>query len=118
MTMITLTAKAAKQIRYSASQGKLEGMPLRVAVTRNSNDSLHYAMGFDDVPNEKDHKFSSQGIDIVVSESSIELLKGTTVDYVKLDSGELQFIFLNPNDPNYAPPSRPDATGNEESKNR
>ena len=114
MAMITLTAKAAKQIRYSATQGKMQGMPLRVAATRKSDDSLHYAMGFDDVPNEKDHKFSSQGIDIVVSKTSIDLLKGTTVDYVKIDSGELQFIFINPNDPNYTEPTQLDDTGSDD----
>ena len=99
--MITLTPDAAKQIHYSAVQGKMEGMPLRVAATQNPDKSLHYAMGFDDVPNENDHRFKSQDIDIVVSESSIELLRGTTVDYVELEPGKLHFIFLNPNDPNY-----------------
>jgi iron-sulfur cluster assembly protein len=113
MAMITLTENAAQQIRYSATQGKMEGMPLRVAVTQNPDNSLHYAMGFDDIPNDKDHKFSSQGIDIVVSNSSMKLLKGTTVDYVELDSGDLQFIFLNPNDPNYTQPADTDSKGSE-----
>lgn len=116
--MITLTPEAADQIRRSAVQGRMEGMPLRVAVTQNPDKSLHYAMGFDDVPNEKDHRFSSQGIDIVVSDSSFELLSGTTVDYVELERGTMHFIFLNPNDPNYSPPTEDEDTDRAESEDR
>lgn len=115
--MISLTADAARQIRYSAKQGKMEGMPLRLAVTRNPDKSLHYAMGFDDVPNDEDHRFSSQGIDIVVSKSSIDLLTGTTVDYVELEPGKFHFIFLNPNDPNFTKPPEDDDSGGEEREN-
>lgn len=112
LAMLTLTSAAADQIRHSAVQGKMEGMSLRVAVTQNTDKSLHYAMGFDDVPNETDHKFSSQGIDIVVSDSSIELLTGTTIDYVELEPGKMHFIFINPNDPNYSLPSEGEDKGN------
>ena len=46
--MITVTEKAAKQIKLSAKQGKAEGMPLRIAATKNEDESIHYGMGFDD----------------------------------------------------------------------
>lgn len=104
--MITLTVEAANQIRHSAVKGKMENLALRLAATRNPDNSLHYAMGFDDVPSEKDHRFSSEGIDLVVSETSVELLRGTVVDYVEIEPGKYQFIFLNPNDPNYKPPNK------------
>ena len=48
--MITLTEAAAKQIQLSADQGQMKDMPLRLAAKRNPDQSLHYAMGFDDVP--------------------------------------------------------------------
>lgn len=103
--MITLTPEAANQIKVSATQGHMEGIPLRFAAKQNSDgNSLQYAMGFDDVPGNNDHKFVSEGIELVVAESSIELLQGTTVDYVELEPGKFHFIFLNPNDPNYVPP--------------
>lgn len=103
--MITISPAAAEQIRVSAQQGKAEGMALRLAVTRQPDDSLHYAMGFDDTGTEADHAFKSEGIDIVVSDASLPLLNGTVVDYVELNPGEFRFIFLNPNDPNYSPPN-------------
>ncbi len=114
--MITLTTEAAKQIQYSAIQGKMEGIPLRIAVTRKPDNSLHYAMGFDDVPSDSDSdsdsRVNSEGIDIVVSGQSAELIKGTVVDYVELEPGKFHFIFLNPNDPNYQPPQREQDSGN------
>jgi len=102
--MITLTAEAAKQVRQSAKEGNLEGLPLRIAATRNEDGSLHYGMGFDDVK-EEDTTYTSDGVDIVVSIASKGLLDGTTVDYVELEPGKPQFIFMNPNDPDYKPPA-------------
>jgi iron-sulfur cluster assembly protein len=102
--MITLTAEAAKQVRQSAKAGNLEGLPLRIAATRNEDGSLHYGMGFDDVK-EEDTTYTCDGVDIVVSIASKDLLDGTTVDYVELEPGKPQFIFMNPNDPNYTPPA-------------
>ena len=103
--MITLTPAAAKQVRQSAREGKMEGMALRIAATRKPDGSIHYAMGFDDVGREQDAKFTSEGIEIVVAPISLDLVTGTTVDYVELEPGQYSFIFLNPNDPNYQPAS-------------
>lgn len=102
--MITLTKEAAKQIRHSAKEGNLEGLPIRFAGTRNDDGSIHYGMGFDDVK-ETDSKYTSEGVDIIVSVTSKDLLEGMTVDYVELEEGKPQFIFMNPNDPTYVPPA-------------
>jgi iron-sulfur cluster assembly protein len=101
--MITLTPAAAKQIKISAEQGKTEGMALRIAATKNSDDSIHYGMGFDE-NKEDDISITSEDIEIIVSQSSVDLLKNTTIDFVELEPEKFQFIFLNPNDPNYKPP--------------
>jgi iron-sulfur cluster assembly accessory protein len=99
--MITVTAKAAEKIRHSAKEGSMMGMPLRIACMRNPDGSFHYALGFDDQERPGDAKFTSEGIEIVVADSSMALLRGTVVDYVQLESGEQEIVFLNPNDPNY-----------------
>jgi len=39
----------------------------------------------------------------VVDEASQPLATGMTLDYVEID-GKLEFVFINPNDPNYRPP--------------
>jgi len=102
--MITVTPSAAEQIRLSARQGQMDGLAMRIAATRNPDDSIHYGMGFDDNQLEGDIHITSQGIDLVVSGSSMLLLSGMTLDYVEIEPGNFQFIFLNPNDPNFTPP--------------
>ncbi|HHH46413.1 MAG TPA: iron-sulfur cluster assembly accessory protein [Thiotrichales bacterium] len=101
--MISITPTAARQVRESARQGQMEGMPLRIAAMRNPDGSLQYAMGFDDKQLEHDNRFTSEGIEIVVADTSMPLLTGTVIDYVEIEPGRHEFIFLNPNDPNYQP---------------
>jgi iron-sulfur cluster assembly protein len=102
--MITITPAAAAQIKLSADQGKTEGMALRIAASRNDDNSIHYGMGFDD-SKEDDVTVTAEDIEIVISASSAELLKDTTIDFVELEPEKFQFIFMNPNDPNYKPPA-------------
>jgi len=96
--MISLTPEAAEHIRNSATQGNMANMPLRVAVTRRDDGSFHYALGFDDIDRQDDHKFQSEGIEIVVAPQSMDMLSGTIIDYVDLE-GSKEIIFINPNDP-------------------
>ncbi len=105
MTMITVTEAAAEQIRLSAKQNKTEDLPLRIAATRNADNSIHYGMGFDESKDEDTHVQAADGVEIIVSPISAALLEGTTLDYVELEPGNFQFIFMNPNDPEYTPPS-------------
>jgi iron-sulfur cluster assembly protein len=102
--MIIITPAAAEQIRLSAEQGRMHGMPMRIAATKNPDGTLHYGMGFDDNRLDGDIHISSEDIEIVVSASSMPLLEGMTVDFVELEPGSFQFIFLNPNDPAFKPP--------------
>ncbi|NOQ87809.1 MAG: iron-sulfur cluster assembly accessory protein [Gammaproteobacteria bacterium] len=102
--MITITPAAAAQIKLSADQGKTEGMSLRIAASRNDDNSIHYGMGFDD-SKEDDVTVTAEDIEIIVSASSAELLKDTTIDFVELEPDKFQFIFMNPNDPNYKAPT-------------
>ena len=88
----------------SAQQGKAEKLPLRIAATKNEDGSFHYGMGFDDTKND-DISIVSEGIDVVIAQVSAELLKDTVLDFVELEPGKHQFIFMNPGDPEYVPPS-------------
>ena len=105
MEEVSITEAAAQVIKKSALESQTDNLPLRVAVTKKEDGSLHYGMGFDDVGNDegKDTTYHSNGIDIVVADSSIDLLKGTVIDYIELEPKQFHFVFLNPNDPNYQP---------------
>ena len=103
--LLQVSSRAAQQIRYQAKQNRMEGMPLRIAAKHNPDGTIHYGMGFDDTGRDDDTSYQSEGIDLVVSPMSLDLLNDTTLDYVQLDDGKYEFIFINPNDPNYVPPS-------------
>ena len=74
---------------------------MRIAATKNQDGSIHYGMGFDDVK-ETDITHSSDGIDIIVSMETNQIVDGMKVDFVELEAGKPQFIFLNPQDANYS----------------
>ena len=101
--MITVTPAAAEQIKLSAKQSNAEGLPLRLAASRNPDGSIHYGMGFADQENDQDLSYKTEGVTIVVAPTSFELLDKMELDFVELENGEKNFIFKNPNDPNYKP---------------
>ena len=104
--MIKLTAEAAKQILISVEQNDNPSMPLRIAIKQQDDGSFHYAMGFDQQRLPGDVFVNIEKINLVVSDKSKDLAEGMTIDYVELEPGKLEFIFLNPNDPTYTAPGR------------
>ena len=102
--MIKLTRQAAEQIIESAEQGKMQEIPLRLAIKKQDDGSFHYAMGFDEQRLPGDIFVNIENISLVVSAISKDLAEGMTIDYVELEPGKSEFIFLNPNDPTYVAP--------------
>ena len=99
--MIKITPEAAAQVRQSAEQNKAQDMSLRIAVRREADGTFVYGMGFDDEGTDDEH-FESEGISVLISSSSKDLITGATLDFVEINPGERQFIFINPNDPAHA----------------
>ena len=103
--MITITPRAAEQIRKSADETQSQQLLLRIAVRRDDDGNFDYGLGFDE-RKDGDTELVSEGIGIVVSDTMKDFLLGTVVDYVELNAGEHRFIVLNPNDPAHKPPER------------
>ena len=101
--MFRITPAAAKQIRKAAEQGGTEGMALRLAVSENADGSFNYKMGFDE-PTDTDLRVVSEGVDVVMDPRFQDQLDECTLDFVELEPGNWQFIYLNPADPHYVPP--------------
>lgn len=101
--MITVTPAAATQIRTASVQGNAIGLPLRIAIQKKPDGGFHYLMGFDDQSKDGDQTIESEGVALVVDADSQPLVAGMTLDYVEID-GKLEFVFINPNDPNYRAP--------------
>jgi iron-sulfur cluster assembly protein len=102
--MFKVTPQAALQVKVAAEQGGTAGMALRLAAQQRPDGSIDYRMGFDE-GTEDDIRFHSEGVQIVMAPEYVPLLDSATLDFVELEPGEPQFIFLNPQDPNYVPPS-------------
>ena len=103
--MIKITPAAVVQIKLSAEQSNNDGLALRIAASRNDDNSIHYGMGFDDTKEDDVTVSVTDDIKVIISASSAELLKDSTIDFVELETDKFQFIFLNPNDPTYKPPT-------------
>ena len=103
--MLKLTTEAAEQVRRAAKDGDVDKLALRVAAKRGADGAIEYGMGFD-AERANDLQFISEGVTILVSPHSKELLMGTVLDFVEIEPGEFQFIFVNPNDAG-AQPDRP-----------
>ena len=102
--MISLTTSAIEQIKNAIEQGNHVSIPLRIAIKTQDDGSFHYAMGFDEQRLPGDNFVNIDDISLVVSETSKAFAEGMTIDFVELEPGKWQFIFLNPNDPTYVPP--------------
>ena len=103
--MITVTPAAAKQIKLSAEQSSMQGIPLRIAIKTEENDGFHYAMGFDEQRLPGDEFINTEEVSLVVSIDSQPLAQGLTIDFVELEPDTFEFIFLNPMDPSYVAPA-------------
>ena len=108
--MITLTPRAAEQVRKSAEQADAARLALRIAVRQNHDDSMEYGIGFDEVKDD-DMTFTCEGIEVTMAPEFGPLLKGTTIDFVEIEPGEHRLIVMNPNDPSYVPPREEQAGG-------
>ena len=68
---------------------------------RDRDGAIDYAMGFDE-PREEDTVSLQHGVRLLIAPTSMELLNDTVLDFVYIENEvDPQFIFRNPNDPNY-----------------
>ena len=102
--MFKVTASAADQVHQAARQGGTEGLSLRLAAQQNPDGSIDYRMGFDDAT-EDDIRMNCDGVDVVMAPEYVPLLDDATMDFVEIEPGQFHFIFINPKDANYSPPT-------------
>ena len=92
--MFTLTSAAARQIQQAATAGGASDMALRVAARPEADGSVQYGMGFDDAT-DNDMKLVLEGVAVLIAAQHQELLDDTTLDFVELEPGEFNFIFMD-----------------------
>lgn len=78
--MITLTPRAAKQVRAMHGELNAPDKRLRVLVESGGCSGFQYGMSFDD-PKPEDTQFESEGIPIVMDTASVAYLNGSSIDF-------------------------------------
>ncbi len=103
--MFKVTPAAAEQIDKAAQQGGTAGLSLRLAASQAADGTISYRMGFDEATGD-DIRQRCDGVDVVMAPEYIPLLDQATLDFVEMEPGQINFIFLNPKDPNFVPPEQ------------
>ncbi|GAB4213629.1 MAG: hypothetical protein Fur007_08250 [Rhodoferax sp.] len=101
--MFELTPAAAQQIQTSAQASGATDLCLRVAARRDGGE-MQYGMGFDEAQDD-DVRLDLHGVAVVIGADVHELLEGTVLDFVELNPGEFNFVFIPPGHPSCGTPS-------------
>ena len=80
---MTLSANAARRIRFLMEQENQPDAAVRVAVTGGGCAGFQYGFDFDAAVAEDDFMFERDGARIVVDPLSLSFLQGSMVDYVE-----------------------------------
>ena len=92
---ISLTPAAAERVKsFLATRGK--GLGLRLGVRKTGCSGFAYVVNYADQAAPEDVVFEDQGVKVFVDPQSLQLIDGTTVDFVKQGLNEA-FRFRNPN---------------------
>jgi iron-sulfur cluster assembly protein len=79
---IVLTPTAANAVQTIMTDRKLEGYGLRVFVAGEGCCSVQFGMALDNKVRDNDKTFEYEGIKLIVDDTSIEYLRGGTIDFI------------------------------------
>jgi iron-sulfur cluster assembly protein len=92
---ISLTQSAATRVKsYLDKRGR--GVGLRIGVRKSGCSGYAYTIDYADAVEPGDIVFDRDGVKVIVDGSSLDLIDGTEVDFVK-DGLNEAFKFRNPN---------------------
>ncbi len=92
---ITLTPAAADRVRHFLAE-RGQGIGLRLGVRKTGCSGFAYVVNYADEIEAGDRVFESQGVSVLVDPTSLGLIDGTEVDFVRHGLNEA-FRFRNPN---------------------
>lgn len=91
--MFSVTEAASAEILAAAQRSQAPDMPLRVAARRRDDGTLAFGMGFDDW-REQDEATEVGALRVLVGASSRELLADLCLDFVEVEPGRFDFVFV------------------------
>lgn len=78
--MITLSSRAAAQVRVMQANQPSASLPLRVLIETGGCSGFQYGLSFD-APKDDDTRFESEGIPLVIDPTSLAYLDGSVIDF-------------------------------------
>ncbi len=93
---VSLTERAARRIVELRIAENTPEAFLRLAVSGGGCSGFQYGFSFDDERHDDDVVFQREGVQVVVDETSLELVKGAEIDFVE-DLMGAYFQVKNPN---------------------
>ena len=93
---VGLTESAARRIAELKDKEKTPKAFLRLAVSGGGCSGFQYGFSFDDERHDDDLAFTRDGVELVIDEVSLELVKGAEIDFVE-DLMGAYFQVRNPN---------------------
>ena len=94
--IVLMTENAARRVNKLKQMEGNEALNLRLSVSGGGCSGFSYGFALDDVVNEDDVAFPYHGVTLVIDQTSLDLLAGSTVDYVE-DLVGSAFTVKNPN---------------------
>jgi len=93
---VQLTENAANKISGLLASEENKDLHLRVFVSGGGCSGFQYGFTFDDHVKENDTVVETRGVGLLVDSMSMDLLKGSEIDYQTSLQGE-SFVIRNPN---------------------
>jgi iron-sulfur cluster insertion protein len=93
---ITISESAAKRVAFLKVQENATDAFLRIAVSGGGCSGFQYGFSFDDTRQDGDQVFERDGVQVVVDDTSLDLLNGAEIDFVE-DMMGASFQIKNPN---------------------
>ncbi len=94
---LTVTSSAAQAVKDVLAQRNLEGYALRVYVAGGGCCGVNFGMALDNNFNEVDTVIDTNGVKVVVDNTSLDYLRGATVDFVNDPTHGAGFLVDSPN---------------------
>ena len=95
--MVTLSDKAAAEIKSIMEQNGGTFHGIRVFVAGGGCSGMSYELGWDDTASEGDNVVESNGVKVFVDSHSAPYLEGSEIDYVDNQMLGAGFAIKNPN---------------------
>ena len=96
--MFSITPAAAGELLAAAERSDAAGMALRIAARALEDGSIEFGMGFDD-ERENDETVEFNGLTVLLGARSRPYLAGTQLDFVEIEPGRFDFVFLPTDEP-------------------